>query len=169
MAAIVGDNLFELGEEAFAIEVDYDIPLHGAWSAACKHVVSWGNLELRNRTFKHTGQRSFVGSYATLVRDDPLWEMQKDFEKAGVMPADMRQLFAFIERFHVTEITLEKNSAIVAAAEGSTWRCSHDCLQEMAGMYWDNWYHNPGPCLHTESQGPREGFEKGTRFLSILH
>lgn len=92
-----------------------------------------------------------------------MWEIEKDFEQAGAVPADMRQLFAFMLQ-HGKKLVTEKNpKPIIAAAPESRWLCSHECLHEAAAFYWSSWYHNPGISLHTESAE----FEKGTRFLII--
>jgi len=161
----MNNPLFSIGKEEIPILVDYGMPLAEMWERALKVTNSFGNLELNGRTFPHTsGVKYFVGHYAVLLQDGyDAWEMHEDFQRVGIMPADMRQLFAFCSQSIRGEVTKEKTTPIVAAAIGSTWRCSHDCLHEMAGVHWDGFYHNPGISLHTESTP----MKAGTRFLSI--
>lgn len=160
-----GRQLFEIEKERFPITVDYGMPLYEMWNMARKSIRWLGSIELRGITFSHTaGIHKFDCYYAVLLEDDcHLWRMDEDFQECNIVPADMRQFFAFCPANIRTEVTREKPAPIVAAASGSTWRCSHDCLHEMVGVHWDSCYHAPGPSLGMESAP----FKKGTRFLAI--
>lgn len=159
-------DLFILGEEDFPITVDYGLPLYRAWDLARKKMAWWGDIEMLDRSFKITGGvHDFVSFFAVLQRNDYLWELAEDCAQAGFIPADMRQFFAFCENHLPATVSKEQSSPIVAAAPGSTWRCSHNCLHELVGVEWDDFYHNPGPSIGTHTNV--QGFEKGTRFLAI--
>jgi hypothetical protein len=162
-------GLFTFSKERFTIIVDYQTPVGEAWSTASKHVVELGDIELEGREFPLAGskQEEFQCFYAILEEDDHLWHLDDIFSENGILPADMIQLFAFICAYVKTEVTAKKTAPIVAAAPGSTWRCSYDILHEMVGVRWSDWYYNPGPSLVTISADPDKGFEKGTRFLAI--
>ena len=160
-------KLFILGEENFPIIVDYNLPLANAWGMAIKAVVEWGGVELKDRIFFHFERREFQFYYATLQKDMRSCDLEEKFREYLIIPADMIQLFAFIQEHVKTEVTAKKPDPIVAAALGSTWRCSHDILLEMAGVRWSSWYHNQGPSFGTISENPHKGIEKGTRFLAV--
>jgi hypothetical protein len=168
-------DYFLIGKEVFPICVDYNQDIGAAWSQAVKSVVWHGDLELEGRTFpnRQLGQSNFNCRYAilqkniSLIGEDRLCELRNFFSALDFWLADMMQLFAFVCRYTKQEITPKKSLPVVAAAEGSTWRCSHDILCEMAGVSWDFFYHNPGPMLSTISEDPSDGFEKGTIFLIV--
>ena len=164
---IIENGLFKFEKTNFPITVDYSLPLGEAWEKAISHVKSWNGAGLDDkRTFSiKAGIHKFNSYLAKLQRDDYLWEMEKDLAKAGIVPADMRQLFAFCEKHLSNAVTDEQRTPIVAAAKGSTWRCSHGCLHELASVQWDPFYHNPGPTLHHTDNIAR--FKVGTRFLTI--
>lgn len=167
---IIGEEpLFVIDEKKFPITVDYSISISDAWKKVLKLVTWWGGVDLEKGEFPHAGlnRSKFICHYATLTSNRHLWLLGEELEKHGIIPADMMQLFVFFCDYGATEVTAEKNAPIVAAAPGSTWRCSHDVLRKMAGVEWSAFHHNPGPILHTVSQSPHDGFEKGTRFLAI--
>lgn len=158
------NQLFEIGEENFLITVDYKKSLREMHKDALKKVQWSGNIDLLGRTFSFDfGIREFTCYYATLLGEVWLRDMQSEAQHAGIILADMKQLFAFGYRYTEKEVTKQKHTPIIAAAEGSTWLCSHECLGEMAGIEWDSFYHAPGPKLHTIS----DVLEKGIRVLAI--
>ena len=169
MIEFVCEPLFAVGKETFPITVDYGQNTGTALHNAHRHVRSHGTIDLEGRSFPEasTGKRDFICRYATLREDNDLWELEKIFADLRLHPADMMQFFAFVCMHARTEVTPEKPRPVVAAALGSTWKCSHDILLEMAGVHWDPWYHGPGRSLGTTSESPQGGFSKGTRFLIV--
>ncbi|MFA5994242.1 MAG: hypothetical protein WC823_04755 [Parcubacteria group bacterium] len=157
--------LLRLDKEEFPITVDYAMSLDMMYESLRKNITWSGAVELKDRTFPfNSGVKDFVCCYATLMRkESDLSEIWEYSQSAQINLADMKQLFAFGCAYMRMAVTKEKITPIVAAAEGSTWLCSHDCLDELAGIDWDGFYHNPGPRISTFS-GP---FEVGTRFLAI--
>ncbi len=162
-------SLFSVGEQSFPMVVDYSEGLGEAYRDVVRHVTWTGDIELRENGFskRALGKREFVGRYATLNRDNPLWNLEEVFAGEGLLPADTMQLFAFVRTYGRVEVTPQKPSPIVAASPCSTWFCSHDVLREMVGVSWSSFYHNPGIELSTISQCPGEGFSKDIRFLIV--
>ncbi|MFH1822173.1 MAG: hypothetical protein ABH830_00560 [Patescibacteria group bacterium] len=161
---IYHEKKFRKGKKNFQITVNYGSPLHEEWSKVLRMIVWRGNIELKGRTFNlASSTKDFTCYLATLKEESHLWKIEKDFQNEEIIPADMMQFFAFCQQGGLEEINPDCPLPIVAAAPGSTWRCSHETLHEMAGVYWDGFYHNPGPNLSTVSAP----FEIGTRFLAI--
>lgn len=158
------DKLFEIGEKNFLITVDYGKSLSDMRKDVLRKVEWSGIIDLMGRTFLFDSEiRNFTCYYATLLREVWLRELQEKARHKGIILADMKQLFAFGCKYMETEVTQKKLTPIIAAAKGSTWLCSHECLEEMAGIEWECHHHAPGPKLHTIS----DVLEKGIRVLAI--
>ncbi|HBI17051.1 MAG TPA: hypothetical protein DDY52_02795 [Candidatus Moranbacteria bacterium] len=158
------DKLFEIGKENFLITVDYGKSLSDMRKDVLRKVEWSGIIDLMGRTFAFdSGIRNFTCYYATLLEEVWLRKLQEKAQCAGIILADMKQLFAFGCKYMETEVTQKKLTPIIAADEGSTWLCSHDCLGEMVGFEWEYYHHAPGPKLHTIS----DVLTKGTRALAI--
>ncbi len=161
-------KLFAKKDENFHITVDYGVPIGKALELA-ESVLRWTavdlNLNLEKRTFPlFSGIKKFTTYYAVLQHESCWLRGMRDvFREEDVVPADIWQFLAFLYLYGRTEVTPKNPSPIVAAAPGSTWLCSHDCLNEMIGVRWDTFYHAPGPSLGVES----DPFRKGMRFLAI--
>lgn len=148
---------------SFPITVNFAVPV-GQMHQEVLTKVRWvGNINLRKYTPPELGVKNFICQYATLTEKSNLHNVQANAKANGIILADVMQFFAFGLNNIPTEVTEKKYTPIVAAAPGSTWLCSHDCLGEMVGVQWDDFYHAPGPILHTVS----DSLKKGTRFLTI--
>ena len=158
--------LFELSRERFPITVNYDTPVRKEWREVLEKVTWSGDIVLNQDklSFVYSGVQNFICSYATLKEELEFLEEGKIFREAKIFPADMLQFFSFCRQYAIMEVTKKKPSHIVAAAAGSTWKCSHDCLDEMASIHWDSFYHCPGLSLSTASTP----LAKGTRILTVL-
>lgn len=158
------NSLFELGKVSFPIATDYSIPVLQMHQRALTQVKWSGDINLKKYTPpSNVGIKNFICRYAVLRENSNLHNVQASAKINRIILADVMQFFAFGLSHIRTEVTPEKKTPIVAGAVGSTWLCSHGCLGEMVGVEWDNFYHAPGPKLHTVS----DILPKGTRFLTI--
>ena len=157
-------SLFNIGKTNFIIAVDYATPLLQMHERVLTQVKWSGRVNLKKYTPPvELGIKNFICRYATLREDSELRYVQADAKANSIILSDVMQFFAFGLKHIKKEVTQEKWTPIVAADPGSTWLCSHGCLGEMVGVEWDNFYHAPGPVLHTVS----DSLPKGTRFLTI--
>jgi hypothetical protein len=157
------ENLFKKEKEIFPITVDYDYGIYEAWKKVLQRTVAWGDVHLKKVKFLHQGICKFNCYFATLQEGSELWDKEKIFIEHNIVPADVMQLFAFACAHPIKKIIEANKVPIVAAAEGSTAKCSHDLMHTVVCLDWNTYYRNPGPLLHTEFAP----FEKGTRFLAI--
>lgn len=149
---------------SFPITVNFAIPAAQMHQAVLTKVRWVGNINLRKYTPPpYSGIKNFICRYATLTEESDLHNVQANAKANGIILADVMQFFAFSLKHIKAEVTEKKCTPIVAADPGSTWLCSHGYLGEMVGVEWDNFYHAPGPVLHTVS----DSLKKGTRFLTI--